>query len=370
MRGDGRIFQRGNRWWVAYCAPGPTGKPKEVRESAGRTYAEAKKFLRARLDELAVHRTGLRRFQGPAQERVTVGDLLDLVKKDYEARGRKSLPQLTSRIKNLSRFFLSDKAVGVTSLRLQDYIKFRTGEGAAPATINRELEALQTGFNLAKESGQIWDIPVFRHLPEQNARQGFLSTQQVYAILDNIRDSDLRDFLHWFACTGMRPGETGALTWACFDKESMTITLPGRDAKTGRPRTIPIEGDELGGIIKRRQKARLFGCALIFHRKGKPIGDYRKAWKTACAAAGVEGFLPYDVRRTAVRSMVRAGVDPAVAMKISGHRTRATFDRYNITSNDDTRDAMRKTGAYRSEQVQAGAETDESAQPAEAGKDR
>jgi len=145
---------------------------------------------------------------------------------------------------------------------------------------------------------------------------------------------------------------------ADFDKETWTIRLHAKDAKTGFGRAIALVG-ELSAIIERRVKARRLDCLRIFHRDGKPIGECRKSWATACEKAGlavVEGEgktkkirplrLLYDLRRTAVRNMVRAGVDPAVAMRISGHRTRAIFDRYNIVSESDLRDAMTKTTAY------------------------
>ena len=76
-----------------------------------------------------------------------------------------------------------------------------------------------------------------------------------------------------------------------------------------------------------------------------PLGvRLRKAWKAACAQAGVPGRLPHDMRRSSIRNMVRDGVSETVAMKLSGHLTRSVFDRYNITS---TRDQLRAAAQLR-----------------------
>ena len=76
------------------------------------------------------------------------------------------------------------------------------------------------------------------------------------------------------------------------------------------------------------------GCSRIFAKphRGSQRQDFRKAWKSACKAAGYTGMLRHDFRRTAVRNMVNRSISERVAMTITGHKTRAVFDRYHIVS--------------------------------------
>ena len=81
---------------------------------------------------------------------------------------------------------------------------------------------------------------------------------------------------------------------------------------------------------------------FVFHRAGRQIKWYRKAWNSACKRAGVEGRLVHDLRRTAVRNLERAGVARSVAMKLTGHKTEHVFRRYAIVAERDLVDGTAK----------------------------
>ena len=68
----------------------------------------------------------------------------------------------------------------------------------------------------------------------------------------------------------------------------------------------------------------------VFRRDGQPIKYFRRAWLTACKAAGTPHRIPHDFRRTAVRNLEGAGVPRSAAMKMVGHKTEAMYRRYAI----------------------------------------
>ena len=122
------------------------------------------------------------------------------------------------------------------------------------------------------------------------------------------------------------------------------------ETKNGEPRKIYLD-DELQEIFQRQLEARKQSQILLPYVFLNKVGTNRirtflKAWKTACVKAKIGTRLFHDCRRSAVRNLVRSGVPEGVAMRISGHKTRSVFERYNIVSDADLKIAAQRQAAY------------------------
>ena len=159
--------------------------------------------------------------------------------------------------------------------------------------------------------------------------------------------------------TGWRtPSEILRLEWRNVDFALREVRLDPGTTKNGEGRVFPFTADLATLLLEQRARAttlvtrglavRHVFCYLQGPRMGEPIGstNYIHRWWAARRAAGCPTRIPHDFRRTAVRNLVRAGVPERVAMQLTGHKTRAVFERYNIVSPGDLREAAHRLDVY------------------------
>ena len=221
----------------------------------------------------------------------------------------------------------------------------RRKQGAEAATVNRETSALSRMFQLAMRRGQLERMPLFPNRLEENPpRDGFFEHEEYLKVRSRLplAFQDVLDFAYY---SGWRRNEILGLIWGEVDLAGGVIRLPATRSKTRTGRVLPISAP-LQQVLKRRQRRRRPQSPNVFHRDGVPVRAWRTALRDPCRKAKVPHRLLHDCRRTAARNLVRAGVPERVAMLLTGHKTRAVFDRYNIVNEQELLTAGERLAAY------------------------
>jgi integrase len=339
-RGTGSIFKmKGSRfWWIKYY--NADGKP--IRES-GRYEVKgvAVELLKTRFKEmgLGIDPEAGKNLRYEEIKRLLLNHYADQKKHSLKFKvneeTKKEEPYVWG-MHHLDEFFAGRRVSSITPDVLQAFVGKRRKKGAEGATINRNLGLLRSMMGLARKRGKLQIIPAFPMQAVNPPRQGYCSPKQFLAIRSRMPEN-LRSALTFLYYTGARLGEAKRVEWTFdghqqVDLKKKEITLLGVLTKNGQPRIIPLS-DELVGMLKKR-----------FPIEG-PVFDFknfRKEWRKAIVAAKVPHMLLHDFRRSALSNLSDVGVSETDAMLISGHRSRAVFDRYNLRNTARLHEAMQK----------------------------
>jgi len=359
-RNTGGLLRRPNcRFWYAqyYDQHG-----RQIRTSTKKeTKAEAQGVLRKLMD-------GVDRGEVPISDlkKIKYGHLRRALLDNYRERGNKSLQTLSDGsetiwgLEALDAFFeykaepeqLGTPLTRITVDTVRDFTRKRQEDGVGNATINRSLALLRRMLRLAYEDGKIHRMPKIRMLKEPPARKGFLQREQFEKLLAALPEH-LRPLVTFLYYCGARLGEALQITWLQVDLKAALIRFEPEQTKTDEARYVPLPDVLLALLAKMEPKE-----GTVFASE-----NLRKEWMKACAGVGLgtldrttwqySGLIIHDLRRSAIKNLMKAGVNEKVAMEISGHKTRTVFERYHIVDSADVLSAMRRVENRESENLGA-----------------
>lgn len=372
--GMGGMYRpKGCKNWTIYYSR----KGKRIREKTkSPDYAAAQQLLKRRVGEVAKGE-----WTDPKTEKLKVGELWEPFLRDRKIKGR-GLEHLTRRwAKHIEKFFGQYRAADVGTDLLNEYVEARQNEQASNATVNREIAVLRGMLRLGffAKPQKVTSLPKFPRLDEtQSIRTGFLDPQNYQTLADKANDYGLwmRAIFEIAYSWGWRKGEL-RMQVRQVDFEANEVRLAPGMTKNKRGRATTMT-PTIRALLTECARGKKPNDLLFTRDDGKAVNDFRSAWRRLCIESGVgrmecrdcnevvsgrkcecgstkrlryRGLTIHDLRRTAVRNLVRAGVPEHTAMAISGHKTRSVFDRYDIVDQRDISNAMLKLEEARAEIV-------------------
>ncbi|MGO9116220.1 MAG: tyrosine-type recombinase/integrase [Desulfomonilaceae bacterium] len=240
----------------------------------------------------------------------------------------------------------------LSSIKVKDVKKYRSkrgkkGEGAAPATINKEVGILSKIFRVLKSEGRVKHNPCsfLTSLSTAEAqRQVYISLETFKVILSNLPDWYKPIAELGYYC-GMRQGEIWTLTRSQIDLKSRIIRLSPFGTKEEDHKSVPIPvylAQEIAVILSNS----VVGINLVFLRDGVPIRRYnlKRPWEKAVRAAGFPDLTFHDFRHTWRRNARKSNMDPDLRRSIMGHssRKKSVDEGYDLFDDEDRVEAIDK----------------------------
>ena len=335
-RGSGSIFKKPgcSTWTIQFYKDG-----RRIRESTGlKDFAAAQRRLTIRLYQIDKNEF-VRRERRP----VRMEELFAALEENNLSNGRGRPRDLRGRWRNLAPSFAEMCAVNLTTDDVRHYVRRRQKEGAANATVNRELSALKRMLNFGCQSTppKVKAVPYIPMLKENNTRTGFVEAESFARLAQEASQLWLWTFLELAYTYGWRRGELLGLRVRQVNLVERTIRLDAGTTKNGEGRQVSMTS-AIHVLLQQAVAGKSAQDFVLTRKSGKPIKDFRKDWQKLILRAGLPGLLVHDLRRSAAKAMRAAGVPESMVMEIGGWKTADMFRRYAIASGADHRAAMEK----------------------------
>ena len=214
------------------------------------------------------------------------------------------------------------------------FVKFREKQGAGPQTAGRNLSVLKASIKHDYDAGRLTEmVPCWRPPVPESKDRWLTRGEAAKLILAARRDPRSRWHLTLFILlalyTAGRKEAILSLRWPQVDLTRRLIDLnpEGRERTSkGRP-MLPIPSRLLTFLRYARRRGSDLGPVL--HYNGRPIGDIKKGFATACKDAGLDDVTPHTLRHTAASWMTQRGVPFPIIARYLGHAdSRITEQKY------------------------------------------
>ena len=329
------LFKRGTVWWMDFMFHGT-----RVRRS---TETPDRKLAGAILAKVRTDIVEGKFFDKLEAQHHTFGDMMEQYLAERSiVKAPKSRMRDSSALKHLLPVFGEKLLAEVTPKNLVAYRNHRRTEGAATATINKELQLVRHAFNLAMREWEWCRTNPMHQValePAHNKIDRWLTDDEEVRLF-HAAPLWLQEIITFALNTGMRQGEILALQWQ--DVDFCRGTLVVMKSKNREHRTIPLNNVVYDLLSRKRTVGKKAGPVFVTGQGNELKARYLiRTFTKVRDRAGLTDFRFHDLRHTFASRLVQRGIDLYRVQLLLGHKTGAMTQRYAHHCPDSLREGVR-----------------------------
>ena len=336
------IFLRGTIWWMSFTHDG-----QPYRKSTGTSDKEtALKIYTVLNAKISLGQWHPEMMETEQKKKYTFRELTEKYLNWCNGRQRSYEVKryvINILLKTYADYMLNDFGNQEIEQLQTDYLS----KDYKPAYINKIVAILKHMFSKAYDWEMITEdtlrkIRKAKSVKGENKRLRYLSLDECQTLIDAC-DPHLKPIVITALNTGMRKGEILNLKWDNVDLRHGFILLD--KTKNGERREIPIN-NTLKAVFQAITRRLDISHVFYDNATGKPYGDVKRSFNTACRRAGIKDFHFHDLRHTFASHLVMAGVDITTVKELLGHKTLTMTLRYTHLAPSHKVEAVKKLSGF------------------------